>query len=83
MSKPVFIKASGVLIEYHVTNLGYVTHIRFSMECEDIPEVNKLKRVRKVILADDLLTDLRSLRKNKRKLYAYLKSLIYPHESYS
>lgn len=83
MSKPVFIKVSGVPIEYHVTNLGYVTHIRFSMECEDIPEVNKLYRVRKVILADDMLTDLRSLRKNKRKLYAYLKSLIYPHESYS
>jgi hypothetical protein len=83
MSKPVFIKASGVPIEYHVTNLGYVTHIRFSMGCEDIPDVNKLYIVRKVILADDMLTDLRSLRKNKRKLYAYLKSLIYPHESYS
>lgn len=83
MSKPVFIKASGVPIEYHVTNLGYVTHIRYSMECNDIPYVNKLYRVKKVILADDMLTDLRSLRKNKRKLYAYLKSLIYPHENYS
>ena len=83
MSKPVFIKVSGVPIEYHVTNLGYVTHIRYSMECNDIPDVNKLNRVRKVILADDMLIDLRSLRKNKRKLYAYLKSLIYPHESYS
>lgn len=82
MSKPVFIKVSGVPIEYHVTNLGYVTHIRFSLGCEDMSEVNKLKRVHKVILADDMLIDLRSLRKNKRKLYAYLKSLIYQHENY-
>nr|DAV61577.1 MAG TPA: hypothetical protein [Caudoviricetes sp.] len=83
MSKPVTINIGGIPIEYHVTNLGYVVYLRFSLDSNGLTTKNKLHRVTKKLLAPDMLEKLHRLRKNKHKLAIYLGTLVYFQNYYN
>lgn len=83
MSKPVIINVGGIPIEYHVTNLGYVVYLRFSLDSNGLTTKNKLHGVRKKLTAQDMLWKLHKLSKDRHRLGIYLGTLVYFQNYYN